>query len=109
MAEQVKHTPGPWRTDGYFSGEKDEQGLRGVMIRPPAPSGALIASAIASLVIRDQGEVDANARLIAAAPDIYKSLKAAVVLIQCNVHPSKVGEEYNDMLAAIAKAEGGAK
>lgn len=87
-----KHTPGPWTV-----GEK--RGLkRGNYIVFPLP---------------EDDEIDANARLIAAAPDLLaalkKTLRAAV--------PVERGELASDMLirlsnigfvvrAAITKAEG---
>ncbi|PYQ25649.1 MAG: hypothetical protein DMF56_27020 [Acidobacteria bacterium] len=70
MSEQAKHTPGPWQVsplDGRTCG----------------PSRLLVSSgttlpqmqAVAIVTLR-AGETDANARLIAAAPDMLGTLKA---------------------------------
>ena len=48
---------------------------------------------------QDRGIMEANARLIAAAPDLLAALKAAVA---CRID----GNWYEQSKAAIAKAEG---
>ena len=53
----------------------------------------------------------ANARLIAAAPELLAACKAAVVVIaeSKSENESERGEVFRMILAAIEKAEGGAK
>jgi len=56
-------------------------------------------------------EAEANARLIAAAPDLLAALKALVVGVERDDNPSDQGhcehsDEMNAARAAIAKAEG---
>lgn len=85
----TNHTPGPWAVDnltvrwgGYFVADCDGKGD-----------------------IARQGECQANARLIAAAPDLLEQSQAAAAsLRQAGVHPSY----YAGLLAAIAKAGGAA-
>jgi hypothetical protein len=48
-------------------------------------------------------ENEANARLIAAAPDLLEALKAAVPIMRRA--PGGYGAEIDDALAAVAKAE----
>ena len=91
MSDQPKHTPGPWfakRTGGvgYFEWYVGRDG-----------ENYPIAEDIADPMTRDQSE--ANAHLIAAAPDLLEALKAATSFpLSDSWVPAA--------LAAIAKAEG---
>jgi hypothetical protein len=58
-----KHTPGPWMTDADWM--TDEPVVR-------TPDGDVIAACCALL----EGEAPANARLIAAAPDLLEACRA---------------------------------
>lgn len=98
----MAHTPGPWKIsplDGRTCG----------------PSRLLVCDgtevpqlqAVAIVTLRT-GETDANARLIAAAPELLRALKDALVEIETN--GDSIGAVV-DVLesqgrAAIAKAEG---
>lgn len=68
MAETIKHTPGPWHT--YLSGRAEMNNLQWLVIGVEDDSGdaPLICEA-------NQGETDA--RLIGAAPDLYKLAQEA--------------------------------
>lgn len=88
-----KHTPGPWITGGfYIRGPQKE--LLARMRGAPSP------------------EREANARLIAAAPDLLAALKTArECIVYCSRAHNDVqsGEGFPVELfidAAIAKAEG---
>lgn len=88
MAE-VKHTPGPWETADEFG---------------PSATGRLVQKTGGNLICACTGyfgrdETLANARLIAAAPDLFAALKA-VASDEC-VHGA-----FDMARAAIAKAEG---
>lgn len=56
------HTPGPWIADSWYVGPKDLPTL--VKVNPNGPLG--------------HEEVIANARLIAAAPDLLAALQSAL-------------------------------
>ena len=78
-----EHTPGPWMV------------ARGVPAAVDALSGGLVAEAVGSF---DSDAEKANARLIAAAPDMLAELKRL---------RDVVGDEDVDCIeAVIAKAEG---
>ena len=86
----VKHTPGPWEWadgDGYS------------LTRVWGPKGKLIAD-----VVGDDAEVEPNARLIVAAPELLETLKMLVAYndgaIPDGVNPFDVANK------AINKAEG---
>lgn len=97
--EQGKHTPGPWR-----------EGEGGMLSRLNVWAGAAYQIAqvkrfpAADVVrqIRADAEAEANARLIAAAPELLEACNQAVWQYE------KLGESkgMKMMRAAIAKAEG---
>jgi hypothetical protein len=110
----VKHTPGPWSAGNeVLRGE-----LRPVLI--PGRRGDIhIAHCLETM---QDGEREANARLIAAAPELLEACKTAADLLMCdndNDDPCTEygpGEKYGDdcnpcaqrriLWAAVAKAEG---
>lgn len=91
--ERVGHTKGPWHS---------ERGGKGWVVRIDEPNGLPIAN------LSMQSE--ANARLIAAAPELLEALKACVQRLDA-VWDSGM-ETEDDLIAlrtaraAIAKAEG---
>lgn len=92
--EVAMHTPGPWRTASYDNG---------LTWKVETVEGRLaVASYIAGL--RDVDE--ANARLIAAAPDLLEAAKGAVeVLEQVAEDYLRVDADIFALREAIAKAE----
>jgi hypothetical protein len=115
---KANHTPGPWQIDSedgqwWIYGGGDARATTGIA------KCDLIVNAVMGICKQQNvigqrmpdGEREANARLIAAAPDLLDALREIV----------DVGAEYYDMdsgengspamaaaRAAIAKAEGGA-
>lgn len=93
-AEPVSHTPGPWHV-----AEMNHYGR--VMVNS---NGWHVCSAAAGV---PTGQVEANASLIAAAPDLLESLKEMSAVLHCDPAPSALmigtlSRAYD----AIAKAEG---
>lgn len=89
---ETKHTPGPWVIDGKNNG--------GPIIRSRA-DGAYIARANG---MPDPLETEANAYLIAAAPELYEALRAIRdELVRQDI---KFGPLIADADVALAKAEG---
>lgn len=98
------HTPGPWDTLGAW----------GLEIRPESPAQgstigfAPIAKVIGDKRLMDESEREANARLIAAAPELLDVAVRAEALISGDL----VGAEWKracvefvkDARAAVAKA-----
>lgn len=89
----MSHTPGPWIPDydRRFDGAHQV-----IMASPPHHTIAFLACG------GDDEQHRADARLIAAAPDLLAACKEALSSIA-------YAPTYNKMAAAIAKAEGGAK
>ena len=86
------HTPGPWVNDGLNGSER---------IDINAESGFYIAEVIGSMTAQE-----ANAHLIAAAPDLLEALETLVK--QAEGHKA-VGAYWDEARAAIAKAKGETK
>jgi hypothetical protein len=103
--ELSAHTPGPWSTDGKWSKEWD-----GVCIN----AGHFVVATAQYLGGTDPAS--ANARLIAAAPDLLAALSA--IFNQSHPRAAYVGGKAKDYIvskdlvdaarAAIAKATGAA-
>ena len=96
----VKHTPGPWKVNA------DEYGnVLGVR----AANDATICQI--NWMIRKRGglQAEANARLIAAAPDLLAVLKEFVKDSECDADGEKHPKDcwHCAAMAAILKAEGG--
>jgi len=97
----AKHTPGPWETS------KDAVPEGHIQITVYEPTGRRVATVF---------ETEANARLIAAAPDLLKELKDVREWIQSllDATPDEAtdfitnnGEQVEQAIAdAIVKAEG---
>lgn len=109
----TKHTPGPWR----LSGPDD---FNDYTIQPP--NAELAIAAVVNGAMWHMGgksnEHEANARLIAAAPELLEALEKITHYAECQIEAFKSGRPFLDMTAfrllcpkaraAIAKATGGA-
>jgi hypothetical protein len=96
-ASAARHTPGPWEAIGL---ESDHDSDRSIMARTPIHGNPLaVARAYGGGILAPADpERVANARLIAAAPDLLAACKAADAQVS----------GWRIMLAkAILKAEGG--
>ena len=91
------HTPGPWRAVPNAPGISDTV----------IDSGRMVVADVISRKSTD--ELRANARLIAAAPDLLEALRALVDLQEANeASETKALDFWDHARAAIAKATGGA-
>ena len=99
--EKQTHTPGPWRFD-----EKQIHG--DVMAFDPERSRAVCVAQIHNE--RTAGtpneQARANARLIAAAPELLAELKKALEFVVATHGGENDGDIQEDIRAAIQKAEG---
>jgi hypothetical protein len=92
----AKHTPGPWRVVI----RANQRGIRSLTIDTGHLTGGTYCKMGASEL---QPEDEANARLIAAAPDLLEACKAVMA-------GDAFDERYRDLCAAaIRKAEGRAE
>ena len=90
----TKHTPGPWQAKG-----------QNIYPEGPTELSRLLATVFLPTLGGNVDERNANARLIAAAPDMLAALKFAkpfMALVDLDSSQDVVGP----ILDAIAKAEG---
>lgn len=115
-----KHTPGPWAMPDSGKGRISKVGANGGW-------DGLIATADCGDYARSKSEGLANARLIAAAPDLLEALqnlsivmqelhdhwdndrdaKVGKILIALSGHLPRYDKRIDELHAAIAKAIGG--
>ena len=90
---EAKHTPGPWLADGASVYEERDD-----------------FSVICNFWSSSLPEWEANARLIAAAPDLLEALEQLVIEYDdvelADAEPSSLTAAFNAARAAIAKAKG---
>lgn len=94
------HTPGPWEVDDVLSSQASNA--------ISAPTWGMLATVSKGTAKDDEKEALANARLIAAAPELLEALKALCVRWKGNPDNYSHAAEIRQARAAIAKAKGGA-
>jgi hypothetical protein len=107
--QQTQHTPGPWRV--YRQPSKTWQGMYSLHVLASDQTPAEMAAAIVHVAGTNPDD-EANARLIAAAPEM---LEALATLLGC-AETDSMDDKSNvwrsaiiDARATIAKATGGAQ
>ena len=98
----MKHTPGPWEAD--FE-------TYPIMVRSQSETWPLVdelgnEEGRAGVFIANTGDNKANARLIAAAPELLEALKQIVNVWDTNPDVITYAELTRSARAAIAKATG---
>lgn len=104
----TQHTPGPWHWDGSYARRDNSRIIK--VVNGPA-SGNWVAAALDFNRDDRDDEVNANAHLIAAAPDLLASCQFALDWVnRIGEHaPIQFGGEAEvaaQLRASIAKAEG---
>lgn len=105
---KMKHTRGPWHWSGDSLTHRSFQiyspyggvggGQTHICTTNDLPHSLLVA--------RDVGEAMANARLIAAAPELLQALKRVLSSIPITGTSTALAYDIRDAARAIAKAEG---
>jgi hypothetical protein len=125
MTTNTPHTPGPWNADKNFMGPDTYSDGNSIPVFPRG-GGVAICDVVAvtgeGLSRPDvQARAEANARLIAAAPDLLAVLEAVAVWTDaepcfCHVHNDSERARYSPhnflcdcARTAILKAKGDAK
>jgi hypothetical protein len=111
----AQHTPGPWTAETTLL--VDSQPIAFAIMANADCQGHPVAEVEGNTSCREPGEWAANARLIAAAPEMYEALKAAEQFISNGIEvgfirmpdadtPDPAHNTLPAVRAAIAKAEG---
>lgn len=95
MSEQ-SHTPGPWEIERYSDGLIQIVGN----VRAVSDHEEHVTTVVEAVTRGDE----ANARLIAAAPELLEALRACVSRITDEVADAEFLDEVEQARAAIAKA-----
>lgn len=96
-----KHTPGPWSFSRWEQWGDTRFYIAQADGAPYTPNYSDVATLIAETVSGERGAVqDANARLIAASPELLEELQGAANYIDA------LGGDSKKYRAAIAKATG---
>lgn len=105
--KDTQHTPGPWVTGGC--GDDGWRVILGPKTRFYHAFGEAHTTSIASISVSDSEAEDlANARLIAAAPEMLATLEDCLAFTSANVPPSdRLASITAIVRAAIARATGG--
>jgi len=96
MSNEVRHTPGPWKAvlvEGHRLGGRNGAARYDVLAMNPPD---FVADRL----------TEANARLIAAAPDLLAACRAVLECLGRTLAPDYLPEPRELLRAAIAKAEG---
>jgi hypothetical protein len=102
----TKHTPGPW-----FYRRGDEWTHDVVTLHGELPDGSTNCWTVASINKQREPEHEANARLIAAAPELLEELEN-ILRAYGSEHQSHAFEQWPEVIRArevIAKATGSAQ
>lgn len=103
--EAAKHTPGPW------SYREPDLG-RFIVTTKTGKASSDVAALVTDTKInimsqgRTRAEREANARLIAAAPELLDALKWVFGELEASQHSLTVKDQYARGRAAIARIEG---
>jgi len=108
MTTQNTHTPGPWTASGCAIVSNLAANFHHDYQTQVATIGTRCACEDGTeLVAMQRGEVDANARLIAASPDLLTACESALALLtNPNADPSDADAVTAMLKTAITKAKG---
>ena len=104
--QTAQHTPGPWHINGGPNPTKPNYAT--ICVKP---GDHTTVDHICSIGERHSANWHANARLIAAAPELLAQLKSLLEMFDHDAahqpDPITAGEMIDATLATIARAEGG--
>ena len=102
LKTQAAHTPGPWEV---YEQEDGSDSIRTIKNEINQPRYVVIPDQ--GICGKDVGQAEANARLIAAAPDLLEAVKRLIKDLEPAYMPGSIPGSIEAGCAAIAKAEGG--
>ena len=107
----ARYTPAPWTTKLSYAKDADgrlDVGIAATLMDRVGTPTVLIAGAFGRVGQDIWLDAEANARLIAAAPDLYEAIKGSMEYLEEQFGDCDEGCKciMHDLRAAIAKAEG---
>jgi hypothetical protein len=100
-----KFTPGPWRIDEFADYPRGEVGPVWRLSIVTASSDRNATGEPALAHVGRGPAAHANARLIAAAPELYEAIAAAAEFLRSGTPIHAGSDVANDLLAALAKVQ----
>ncbi len=100
---EAKHTPGPWSITNTIMGSAETTVWPSAVVAAPYGSVDTVCD-FSFMTNKPHGEQQANARLIAAAPELLAALRAMIE--RAEWHGDKDADGLCGARAAVAKAEG---
>lgn len=95
------HTQAPWtRTEGERFKHDNSAGIKGA-------DGLYLAAALDFNRFDRDEEVEANARLIAAAPEMLEALENTLIILDRRPDPEDIRRQQEYIMTVIKKATGG--
>lgn len=104
MSSEARHTPGPWTPEGSFVVAYGEHGANICAVSEPR-SSAVVEYTRPSLRSDYGEEIYANARLIAAAPELLEAGNRVMNAIYMQRDNAELTAATNELAEAIMKAE----
>jgi hypothetical protein len=115
---KTQHTPGPWYVEhpfqepGVYVASRSTRHHASALICKPYPAGDAHYDPKLQRMVGDDAQTEANARLIAAAPELLECLLMALPFVEDaldseDFKPSYVRHRADLIRAAINKATGG--
>lgn len=103
----IRHTPGPWELGEYEDALGYDCMTGGVKVGPVYLDGAQYGQKTCAEIEADQlARMMADARLIAAAPDLLEALEGILPYMEEDPDDDEYSEMVRAVHAAITKAKG---
>ena len=107
----MEHTPGPWKADEAGYGDwRWEGGYRGTIVAANGDTVYAGPASFAALKGKTVAQAEANARLIAAAPELLEACQEVRILLNLDEGPlSSLNRQAASarLWLVVAKATGG--
>ena len=103
----MKHTPGPWEAFKMVLGQNEKDRRSGMVVNGPEPKAKReLPARICDMRTGSTSiiELRANAKLIAAAPDLYLACRAALLTLEDDEHYHECKDVVETLRNAINKA-----
>jgi len=101
-----KHTPGPWHYEAGYDGGDSDDSVAFICHEGTSSEDTVVAAMHLSDRVGNEASLIADARLIAAAPDLLAALERLASYGNIFRYKESEVNPYEQAMAAIAKAKG---